>query len=121
MSCFGFDWLGRQFSLDAHRGTADDPEVLLFDVGAGEALEIPVGFSSFHDEELVDYSDAALAIDFFQQWLEGNPAPIPFGSCVGYRVPLFTGGADTLDNLERTDIDVYWSLTGQLRCAVMGG
>ena len=41
IECFGVDWLGRQFSLDSTRGRADDPEVLMFDVGAGEALEIP--------------------------------------------------------------------------------
>jgi Domain of unknown function (DUF1851) len=35
--------------------------------------------------------------------------------CVGYQVPLFLGGKDSLENLEITDLDVYWSLSGQLR------
>ncbi|HEY8719031.1 T6SS immunity protein Tdi1 domain-containing protein [Pengzhenrongella sp.] len=114
------DWLGRQFSLDASRGTRDDPEVLLFDVGAGETLEIPTAFSAFHETELTEYTDAALASEFFEQWLRGHPEPVRFDQCVGYQVPLFLGGADELGNLGRTDLDVYWTLTGQLRVAALG-
>ena len=121
VECFGFDWLGRQFSLDRTRGSSGDPEVLLFDVGAGEALEIPVAFSRLHDEELVDYSDEALASQFVAEWCHSHPAPIAFDACVGYRIPLFMGGADTLPNLEISDLDVYWSVTGQLRLAAAGG
>jgi hypothetical protein len=39
------------------------------------------------------------------------------GHCVGFRSPLFLGGQDSVDNLELTDLDVYWSLSGQLRLA----
>src|SRR5690242_18847714 len=53
-ACCGMDWLGRQFSVASAQGSNSEPEVLLFDVGAGEALEIPATFSRFHDEELVD-------------------------------------------------------------------
>ena len=120
VACFGMDWLGRQFSLDVTRGTPDDPEVLLFDVGAGEALEIPTRFSAFHDEELTQYTDAALASQFFERWLRSHPDPIPFDHCVGYEVPLFLGGADDLGNLELTDLDLYWTVIGQLRTSSMG-
>ena len=120
VACFGFDWLGRQFSLDSARGGSADPEVLLFDVGAGEALEIPVAFSDFHDQELVEQSEAALATSFFARWLRLHPEPIPFHQCVGYQVPLFLSGPDTLENLELTDTDLYWSQTGQLRVASAG-
>ena len=44
--------------------------------GNGEWLEIPIRFSALHDEELVDYADAALARDFFAAFLPtagGNP------------------------------------------------
>jgi hypothetical protein len=120
IACFGMDWLGRQFSLDPTRGRVDDPEVLLFDVGAGEALEIPTAFSQFHDSELTEYTDAALAATFFDQWLEAHPASIKFDQCVGYDVPLFLGGDDELRNLNVTDLDVYWTLAGQLRVAALG-
>lgn len=120
VSCFGQDWLGRQFSLDARSGPAHEPTVLMFEVGTGEALEIPVPFSEFHDIELVDYPDAALAADFFETWLEsGHPPPSP-DQCIGYRVPLFLGGEDDIKNLEVTDLDVYWSMFGQTRVGLGG-
>jgi hypothetical protein len=33
---------------------------------------------------------------------------------VGYRVPLFLRGQDDIANLELVDIDVYWTIVGQL-------
>jgi hypothetical protein len=95
------------------------PEVLMFDVGAGEALEIPTPFSQFHDSELIEYTDAALASAFFGQWLQAHPAPIQFDQCVGYEAPLFLGGDDDLGNLAMSNLDVYWTLTGQLRVAAL--
>ncbi|WP_024288263.1 hypothetical protein [Cellulomonas sp. KRMCY2] len=114
------DWLGRQFSLDASRAAHDDPYTVLFDIGAGEVLEIPCAFSAFHDTELVEYTDAALASGFFEQWLRQHPEPIGFDQCAGYTVPLFLGGADEASNLSLTDLDVSWTLTGRLRAATRG-
>ena len=117
LSVFGFDWLGRQFALDFGRLEAGEPRVMMLEPGTGEALEIPVGFVLFHDEEIVDYRDEALASEFFESWLTAHPggAALEVSQCVGYRVPLFLGGRDTVDNLEVTDFDAYWSITGQLR------
>ncbi|GAB3933043.1 hypothetical protein GCM10029976_039830 [Kribbella albertanoniae] len=112
---FGFDWLGRQFAADRARGEASDPEVMLIEPGAGEALEIPVPFSKFHDEELVDYSDEALAVNFYAQWRSQSPGSLGFDQCAGYQVPLFLGGKDQVENLELSDIEVYWGIMGQLR------
>ncbi len=59
-------------------------------------LEVPATFRSFHNEELVDYADAALAINLYQQWRsQGGPSARP-QQCGGYRVPLFLGGVDTV-------------------------
>jgi hypothetical protein len=71
----------------------------------------------FHDEELVEYRDAALASGFFDTWAldHGSALPLAGDHCVGYRVPLFLGGRDTVDNLEVIDLDVYWTTCGQLR------
>lgn len=114
--CFGFDWLGRQFALDADRIDGGQAQVLLMDPGTAEALEIPCGFSSFHNQELVEFHDAALATDFFRTWSEGRNdlAALSHDVCVGYKVPLFLGGVDDVSNLELTDMDVYWSLSAQL-------
>lgn len=119
-TCFGFDWLGRAFALDSSRTENGRAAVLMFDVGAGEALEIPANLKSFHDTELVEYTDVALAENFHREWLRSGGAEPGFDQCVGYRKPLFLGGADELDNLELCDLDVYWHVTGQLRAKTRG-
>jgi hypothetical protein len=113
---FGYDWLGRQFAIDLGRLQDDQPLALLLEPGTGEALEVPVQFEGFHEEELIDYAGAALAVNFFGAWSAANPGTLPLGrdQCVGYKVPLFLGGPDVVDNLEVDDIDVYWSICGQL-------
>lgn len=120
LACFGFDWLSRQFATDAGRGSDGNPEVMLFEPGTGEALEIPVPFSRFHDEELIDYTEEALARSFFNQWRHaGGPVP-EVTECVGYQRPLFLGGQDVVANLELSDLDVYWTILGQLRRQAKG-
>ncbi len=108
---YGFDWLGRQFCA-----TEDDENAtsLMFEPGSGEVLEIPVPFALIHDEELVDYSNEALASDFYASYLAHGGVPPEHRQCVGYRTPLFLGGEDDLPNLELIDTDVYWHLVGQL-------
>lgn len=46
------------------------------------------------------------------QW-SGNPTP-KFTQCVGYKRPLFLGGKDAVENLELSEVEVYWHLMGQL-------
>jgi hypothetical protein len=65
--CFSYDWLGRQFALDFTRSLESEPMILMLEPGTGEALEIPSTFLSFHEEELVEYQDAALAFEFFNE------------------------------------------------------
>lgn len=116
---FGYDWLGRQFAVDSGRKVGGQPQVLLLEPGTGEALEVPVSFVGFHEEELLDYADAALATTFFDSWSAVNSDSVPLrrDECVGYRVPLFLGGQDGIENVEVSDLDVYWTMCGQLRRA----
>lgn len=116
---FGQDWLGKQFGLDIASRTRKGCTVILFDPTTGEALDIPANFSAFHGKILIENQEAAVEIGLFREWSARNPAelPIPQGQCVGFRVPLFLGGQDSVENLELTDLDVYWSLSGQLRLA----
>ena len=65
---FGFDWLGRQFAIDSGRADGGEPLVVLLEPGTGEALEIPATFQAFHEEELIDFAEAALARTFFQEF-----------------------------------------------------
>jgi hypothetical protein len=92
----------------------------MLEPGTGEALEIPVDRTGFHTQELVDEPDAAVAQSFFRQWLAGGGQRPGYDQCVGYRKPLYLGGADDLTNLELVDLDVYWSLAAQLLRKVRG-
>ena len=112
--CFGFDWLGRHFALDKGKLTADQMNVLLLDPGTGEALNIPVTFADFHNIELVEYRNDVLASDFYSDWIKNGGSPPKHDQCIGYKVPLFLNGDDIVDNLESSDMDVYWNISGQL-------
>jgi hypothetical protein len=116
---FAYDWLGRQFALDSQRLEGQEPLVLLFEPGTGEVLEIPFPFAVFH-EQLEGLREPALAESFFASWATANPGllPLKVTQCVGYKVPLFLSGKDVLENLEVIDLDVYWSISGQLRQGV---
>lgn len=113
VQCFGYDWLGRIFALDSGRLEEGKPGVVMFEPGTGQALEIPCNIVSFHNQELVEYQEEALALAFRAQWLTRGAAP-SYDECIGYRKPLFLGGQDVLDNLESSNLDVYWTLTGQM-------
>jgi|SRR5687768_12023185 len=112
---FGFDWLGRHFACDRARVQDGQPQVLLLEIGAGEAMEIPASILDFHNIELVDYMNDALAVEFWERWRAQNPTDLSYTECVGYKVPLFLGGDDTLPNLEVIDLNVYVEICGQLR------
>jgi hypothetical protein len=114
---FGYDWLGRQFAVDSGRIEVGQPQVMLLEPGTGDALDIPASFAAFHNEVLTEYPDAALATEFFHAWSSRNASAVPLGrdQCAGYLVPLFLGGKDEVENLAVSDIQVYWSICGQLR------
>lgn len=103
---FGYDWLGRIFGLDKSKGT-----VLLFEPGTGEVLDIPASFEDFHEVEIAEYSGDSLASDFFEEWFSNNNKyELKYGECAGYKVPLFLNGDDTAENLEVSDMEVYWGI-----------
>lgn len=123
VTVFAADWLGRLFATDA--GRRDDEGalmVLLLEPGAGEALELPVTLKGLHTTELLEQADAALAVFFYEEWRSssGDAAGLASTECVRYRVPLFLGGTDTTDNLERTDMSVYWAFATQMRRQIVG-
>jgi hypothetical protein len=113
---FGYDWLGRVLAVDSGRTDKAQPLVLLLEPGTGEAIEVPYSFLHFH-ENLTEIKDAALASNFFVKWSKqhGSDLPLPVTKCVGYSVPLFLGGRDVIENLELIDMDVYWTVCGQLK------
>jgi hypothetical protein len=113
---FGYDWMGRQFVVDLDRiGPEGEPMVTMAAVGEGELFHIPADFLGFHNTELVEHPDEALALFLFKEWSAASSDSLPLSprECVGYRIPLFAGGTEELANLELTDLKVYWALTGQ--------
>ena len=116
--CFSSDWLGRQFSIDL--AGRDKKLVHLMDSGANESFEIPHEFREFHNDELVQDKEAALAESFYKKWLDQGGRPPDLSECVGYRVPLFLNGEDDTGNLEVIDMEVYWSINAQLIAQIEG-
>lgn len=123
VTVFAADWLGRLFATDAGRLDATGaPLVLLLEPGTGQVLEVPVTLEALHTTELLQEADAALAVHFYEEWraTSGDADDLTSTECVGYRVPLFLGGSDTTDNVERTDMDVYWALATQMHQQLAG-
>jgi hypothetical protein len=114
ITCFGYDWLGSTFALDSKRLEDGQPGVVMFEPGTGEALKIRSNIQTFHDVGLMEFGEAALAIIFYDKWVAAGGAKPTYRQCVGYRKPLFLGGRDEIDNLEVSDLDVYWHIVGQL-------
>ncbi|MCG8509375.1 MAG: hypothetical protein MI741_09115, partial [Rhodospirillales bacterium] len=63
---FAYDWLGRHFAIDVKEQPSK--RVLMLEPGAGETMEIPVPIIEFHNTELVDYPNDALAKSFYENW-----------------------------------------------------
>ena len=114
IKCFASDWLGRQFAQDNARVIDGEPQILLLEPGTGEAVEIPCDYAAFHKQELVEFPDAAVSYGFFQDWLASGGTVPDRVQCVGYRIPLYLGGADDLSNLALQDLAVYWTVCGQI-------
>jgi hypothetical protein len=120
ITCFGYDWLGRAFATDANRLEGGKPGVIMFEPGTGQALKIPAKIEAFHNDELINFGESVLAISFYRDWQKHANAMLAYEQCAGYRKPLFLGGVDGLENLEMSDIDVYWHIFGQLILKVRG-
>ena len=108
--CFGCDWLGRQFAAKR----SDESAILMFDIDTGKALEIPASFEDFHEIELVDYGNDALAERAFDDWIATQDSRLGNSECVGFKIPLHLGGKDEPSNRDRIDMEVYWAIGAQI-------
>lgn len=114
IACFGADWMGRQFALDRSRMAGGEPQVTLLDPETQEIFEIPCGYREFHTGELFGHPNETVNHDRFKEWLASGGQSPNYGECVSFKVPLFLGGADTFDNLTVSDLEVYWTINGQI-------
>ncbi len=92
----------------------------MIDPGSGEIFQIDAGIIEFHNKVLIEQTNAALASDFFEDWYRMYPEIIKYDQCVGYIVPLFLDGKDTIDNLELSDMNVYLEICCQLWRKIQG-
>jgi hypothetical protein len=94
--------------------------MLLLEPATGQALEISTNFDEFHARELVEHADACVALSFYKRWIAGGGATPTYNQCIGYKRPLYLGGIDELENLEVSDLDVYWTISAQLLAKTRG-
>ena len=111
---FGYDWAGRHFSLDLTASAKGQPRVLMMEPGTGAVFVIPVSVETFHNEELVQFHDSALASKSWTKWVKDHPEPLAHKECVGYKKPLFLGGSDTFPNFEIGNLEVYLEFCSQV-------
>ena len=108
---FGFDWMGRQFCVHVN----DHNMVIMLDPATGEDFEMRQDILSFHEEDLAMDVDNMLAYELFKNILSHYKiSDIRFSECLGYRIPLFLGGIDNIDNYEKSDLEVYWHIHSQI-------
>jgi hypothetical protein len=114
VSCFGFDWMGRDLAVDVRSGR--ELSVVMFEPGAAEIAQSDIPFLEF-----CDIADDAVAPDVFGTWMEvrGSSRPLAFSECAGYDVPLFLGGTDDIRNMSRMSVEIYWELCIQLASKAM--
>ncbi|MER8446095.1 DUF1851 domain-containing protein [Mesorhizobium sp. M1066] len=114
ITCFGYDWQGTAFATDTWRLEQGEPGVVMFEPGTGKALQIPANIRTFHEVELIQDEDAALAANIYADWRRDGGAEPSYDQCIGYKKPLFLNGKDAIDNLELSDLTIYWHLMGQI-------
>ena len=102
---FGYDWQGRIFAVYANTNS-----VMILEPGTGEAFDTQMDFARFHDVALPQKHDFCLQSASYKEWKACNNGNIEHNQCVGYVIPLFLNGKDEIDNMERSDMEVYWEL-----------
>lgn len=113
--CFAYDWLGRQWCLKKETlNNREDECVLIFLPCEARVLKVPCDFLEFLNTELTEYTDEDLEKGYYDEWISNGGVAPNYSQCVGYDVPFFLGGEDSIDNQSLSDLDVYWELTKQL-------
>jgi hypothetical protein len=89
--------------------------ILMFDPATAEDFELNQGLEEFHNKDLVNERESALAENLFHELLKFlRLSEVAYSDCLGYKKPLLLGGTDTTDNYELTDIEVYWEFQRQI-------
>lgn len=110
-----FDWLGRQIGFVIPEGMGVDVTMaVVADIGMGR-LATAGGAEAFLDGVQSGTIADNLNQSAFAEFLAfARVGRLNFDQCVGFKHPPFLGGGGELSNLEVSDLDVYWTLMGQL-------
>jgi hypothetical protein len=84
------------------------------DPATGSVYALDGTIPDLFDEYVLEDPDTFLAQHLFTGWRALHPERNAPGTCVGFKRPLFLGGAEAVENLEVVDEEVYWSVHGQL-------
>lgn len=108
---FGYDWMGRVFSI----GKSENETITyMFDPATGEHFELEQDLFGFLNEDLTDYRGELLDETRFLELIERDKTNLKLNECFGYDQYLFLGGEDSINNIEKCDIEVYWESNSQL-------
>lgn len=114
LDVLAFDWMGRQ--IVTVTGGGDDPVLYLADIGRGQ-VSAWMRWSQF----CAAVQDASIAwaleedaLTEMRGSLEPAGSMLAFDECFGYSVPLFLGGAESADNIEVVDLEIYWAIGAQI-------
>ena len=110
---FAHDWLGRLYGVDPDGRWGRRAGVARLSPGIGEVEAISRDVERFLVRELPEERDDLLSADYFAEWRRAN-GPLEPTDCASYRVPLFLGGTDDVENLERSSLVVHLSVSGQI-------
>jgi hypothetical protein len=113
LTVFASDWQGNQIGFDRRRVANGEPEISLFEPGTGKILKVSRSFRDLIDTDLLLKREPIFVESIYHQWIKSRRQP-QFGECVGYKIPLFLSGTDSLTNMTLSDMDVYLTLSGNL-------
>jgi hypothetical protein len=108
---FGYDWMGRQFCI--HKNS--DNILYMLDPSTGEGFIIKSNINDFHNKDLINEVEDFLSESLFIKILDLLKLKrVAYKDCLGYKIPLFLGGADSVENYELIDMEVYCEIQCQL-------
>ncbi|MBR6799241.1 MAG: DUF1851 domain-containing protein, partial [Firmicutes bacterium] len=106
---FGYDWMGRCFAVPVD----NEDSILVFDPGVFDVYEISLGLKDFVNKAIPLTTEECLSAGAFVKWSDSTGTDLGRAECVGYKVPLFLGGHDEIDNFEVIGMDEYWEIISQ--------
>ncbi len=112
--CIGFGWDG-QVIAEVLRDREDiERGVAIFNPNTAETLNAPVSIVDFMNDMIGDDEEDVLEAGLYLTWLKADKTPVQIDECVGYDVPMFVGGDQSMENMNVIDFEVYWDISRDL-------